>query len=162
MSIVYIIYSPIGAGKSTLAKRLAAETGAVHFSIDEWMHYLFSADEPEQLNLDWVLLRVNRCETLIWQVCLPILKTGADVILDLGFLTIEKRQYFRKLALDAGFQFINHFIDANQHQRRERVIERNKMKGETYSFEVTNEMFDWADAAFQWPADIELKECTHA
>ena len=35
-----------GAGKTTYARQLAAELGAVRFSIDEWMMALFGPDVP--------------------------------------------------------------------------------------------------------------------
>jgi len=162
MPTVHIIFGPIGAGKSTLARRMASENQAVRFSIDEWMHHLYSADRPDQLSLAWALPRVHRCETLIWQTCLPILQAGTDVVLDLGFMTLEKRQYHQKLALEAGYLVTKHFVDADRQLRRERVMERNKGESETYSFEVTDAMFDGVDAVFQWPTDLELKECANA
>tara|TARA_R110000824_G_scaffold155226_1_gene327512 strand:+ start:61200 stop:61688 length:489 start_codon:yes stop_codon:yes gene_type:complete len=162
MATVHIIFGPLGAGKSTLAKRLVEENKAICFSIDEWMHDLFDEDRPAQLSLAWVWPRVRRCEARIWKTCVPILQAGNDVVLDLGFMTVESREQQRKLTVDAGFQVANHFVDADRQVRRERVLQRNKQKGETYSFEVTGPMFDAMDAGFQRPSDLELKECVDA
>lgn len=162
MPTVHIIFGPLGAGKSTLARRLATENLAVRFSIDEWMHHLYNADRPDQLSLAWVWPRVRRCETIIWQTCLPILQAGIDVVLDLGFMTLENRQHHRKLALEAGYLVANHFVDADRQLRRERVMQRNVAKGETYTFEVSGAMFDAMDAGFQQPTELELKECANA
>ncbi|MDO8422933.1 MAG: ATP-binding protein [Parvibaculum sp.] len=162
MATVHIIFGPLGAGKSTLARQLVADHQAIRFSIDEWMHHLYDADRPEQLGLNWVWPRVRRCETLIWQTCLPILQAGNDVVLDFGFMTFESRQLHRTLALEAGFQVAGHFVDADRQLRRERVLQRNKVKGETFTFEVTGPMFDAMDAGFQRPTDLEMKECVGA
>ena len=162
MATVHIIFGPLGAGKSTLARRLAADSKAIRFAIDEWMHDLYDADRPDQLSLAWVWPRVRRCEALIWKTCLPILEAGNDVVLDLGFMTLESRQQQRKLAVDAGYQVANHFVDADRAVRRDRILLRNKQKGETYSFEVTGPMFDAMDAGFERPTGAEMKECVGA
>src|SRR5689334_16988583 len=44
--LVHLICGSTGAGKTTYARRLADEIGAVVFSIDEWMAALFWMDAP--------------------------------------------------------------------------------------------------------------------
>lgn len=65
MGTIHIVFGPQGAGKSTYARALAADVAGVRFSIDEWMHELYSADSPTPLRLDWVMVRVQRCERRI-------------------------------------------------------------------------------------------------
>ncbi|PCE30607.1 AAA family ATPase [Burkholderia ubonensis] len=159
MATVHLIFGPLGAGKSTLASRITEETQAVCFSIDAWMQQLYAADRPDPLSLAWVVPRVQRCEALIWKTCVPVLRGGIDVVLDLGFMTFENRQRFRVLADETGHRVANHFVDADRSLRKERVMQRNDAKGETYAFEVSAAMFDVMDALFERPSAIELKEC---
>jgi predicted kinase len=80
---VHLIYGPVGAGKSTYAKKLSAEKNAIHFAIDEWMHSLFGEDKPERMDMTWTMTRVQRCEAQIWLTCMQILASGRDVVLEL-------------------------------------------------------------------------------
>jgi hypothetical protein len=69
----HLIYGPTAAGKSTYARKLAAEAHGVRFSIDEWMHALFGADVPERMDMSWVTPRVSRCQAQVSSVARQIL-----------------------------------------------------------------------------------------
>jgi predicted kinase len=64
--LVHLICGSTGAGKTTFATALAEATGAVYFSIDEWMTNLFLPDSPQPIVSTWTLPRVERCYTQIW------------------------------------------------------------------------------------------------
>ena len=85
MATAHLICGSTGAGKTTYALKLAGVTGAIRFTIDEWMARLFLPDAPEPLTFQWALERVIRCENQILAVCGQIAPLGRDVILDLGF-----------------------------------------------------------------------------
>src|SRR5712664_415042 len=104
MPSVHIIFGPLGAGKSTLARQLSMKVNGVRFSIDEWMHRLYGADLPNPISLAWILPRVQRCEDQMWQTSLQILTSGRDVVLDQGFMTEADRTRIRRLARQAGCQ----------------------------------------------------------
>jgi predicted kinase len=159
VSSVHIVFGPLGAGKSTLARQLSAKVNGIRFSTDEWMQRLYSADLTSPISLAWVLPRVQRCEAQIWQTCLQILASGIDVVLDQGFATEADRARIRLLARQAGHQVYSYFVDADQQVRRQRVMHRNVEKGETYAFDVTGPMFDVMDSRFERPTQLELKEC---
>lgn len=72
----HLIYGPTVAGKSTYARKLAAEKKAVRFAINEWMHALFAEDRPEKMDLAWVMSRAARCQSRIWATCTQILAAG--------------------------------------------------------------------------------------
>ena len=42
MATAYLVVGFAGAGKTTLARKLAAEKGAVRFTPDDWMESLFA------------------------------------------------------------------------------------------------------------------------
>lgn len=77
-------------------------------------------------------------------------------MLDLGFTKIESRQNFRRLAADIGAEVQIHVLDAPYAVRKERVMNRNLEKGETFSFEVSPMMFDFMEKEFQRPTEEEL------
>ena len=145
MGNIHLVLGPQGAGKSTYARQLAQQESAVRFSIDEWMQSLFGPDLPKALSLSWIMERVQRCEKQIWSITAQISQAGGNVVLDLGFTKIESRKAFRQLAADIGAEVQLHVLDAPYATRKERVMNRNTEKGETYSFEVTPMMFDFME-----------------
>ncbi|QAU33721.1 hypothetical protein EKL02_05710 [Janthinobacterium sp. 17J80-10] len=57
MQTAYLVYGPVGAGKSTYARTLAADRNAIRFAIDEWMQTLFGDDRPAAMDLAWAMAR---------------------------------------------------------------------------------------------------------
>ena len=155
---VHIVFGPQGAGKTTYARKLANETGAVQFSIDEWMAELFGPDLPNPIDFSWVMERVRRCEARVWSTASDVAGRGVDVVLDLGFMKAQQRSRFVALAQEIGLAAQLHFVTAPHALRRERVMARNASKGETYSFEVTPAMFDFMESQFESPSENELAE----
>ena len=153
---VHLIYGPSGAGKSTHAHQLATDHHAVRFAIDDWMHGLYGDDRPARLDMAWVLPRLRRCEALIWQTSRQILDTGRDVVLDLGLMRRADRARLKNLAAAAGHAVQPCFVNADRALRWQRVQRRNADKGDGYSFEVTQAMFDGAEAFFEPPTEEEL------
>ena len=156
MSKIHIVFGPQGAGKSTYSKKLSKEVKGIHLSIDDWMWKLFGADLPKPMNLKWIMERVERCEKQIWAISKQIAESGGNVILDLAFTKMAKRDLFIKLAKEHNLMTQLHFVDAPHAIRRQRVLDRNNEKGETYSFEVTPSMFDFMETQFEKPSEREL------
>jgi predicted kinase len=155
MATVHVIYGPVGAGKTTFGRAFAAERGALFFCLDEWMANLFMMDAPAPITLEWALPRTQRCERQIWTVARQPLALGSDVILELGFFTREQRARVRDLVTSAGFAFEVHVLDVPREVRRERVRLRNQ-GGATYTVEVDDAMFDWAEGYYEPLDDAEL------
>ncbi|MBE9553908.1 MAG: ATP-binding protein [Proteobacteria bacterium] len=155
MPTVHLICGPTGAGKTTFARELAAERGALRFSIDEWMANLFAADTPDPLTFEWAIERVGRCETQIWQTGLAALAAGRDIVLDLGFTTREQRDRFRTQAVEASYNVSLHHVTAARDLRLDRVRTRNHDRSEVFAFEVTDGMFEFMEDRFELPAEEE-------
>ena len=90
--------------------------------------------------------------TLVSQ--LEISKT--DSILDLGLSKFEHREKFRKFADLNGYELRTHFLDIPKETRLNRVMKRNKEKGETFEFEVSKENFDFMENWFEKPTKKEM------
>ena len=91
MPTVHMICGTLGAGKTTLARRLARETEGVRFSLDEWIMQLFGSEAPEPMQYLWWVEHAQRCSLQIWALCRQLLSHDRDVILDFGFPTREHR-----------------------------------------------------------------------
>ncbi len=144
-----------GAGKSTYARKLADELGALRFSIDEWMVALFWADSPQPIEFAWAMERVNRCEAQIFAMAQQAAARGLPALLDLGFTTTAHRDKFRALAEQAGLSAAVHFVDVPTDERWRRVEQRNAEKGETYSLCVDRGMFDFMEGLWEPPTEAE-------
>jgi predicted kinase len=151
----HMILGPVGAGKTTYGRAFAGTQRAVFFCIDEWMATLFMMDAPTPIRLDWALPRTQRCEQQIWNVARQLHALGSDVVLELGFFTREQRDRFRSRASAAGIEIEVHVLDLPREVRRERVRERNRGSA-TYTVEVDDAMFDWAESYYEPPGDDEL------
>ncbi|WP_213950119.1 ATP-binding protein [Luteibacter sp. dw_328] len=159
--IAYLICGKVGSGKTTYATRLATERQAPIFSIDAWMVTLFGADTPSSgaggpIDFAWYAERVDRCEAMIWELCKQQIAQHRNVVLDLGFLRVARRQRFVEWAAAAGAEVQVHLLEVDITTRRERVAARNRLRAGTFSFAVTDEMFDFAETLFEPLAATEI------
>lgn len=157
MPKVHLICGAVGAGKTTFAAKFSRETGAVLFSIDEWMTCLFTPDLQGDIEYDWAMERIGRMENLIWSHVRQLMKLDVDVVLDLGLLQRDHRQKFYDLAVQDTFDITLHYINLDRETRWGRVQNRNKKKGDTYTMEVDRKMFDFCENLFESPSAEELK-----
>jgi predicted kinase len=156
---LHVIFGPSGAGKSTYAKDLARRAPAIHFAIDEWMARLFAADMPEPLEFEWMMERVERCEAQIWSTAAAAMASGASVILDLGLMRRSDRARVAEIAQACELPLQFHFVTAPQAVRRDRVLQRNEVRGDTFSIEVTPDMFNFIEGVYEAPEPGELVGC---
>lgn len=154
---LHVIFGPSGAGKSTYAKQLARSEPAVHFAIDEWMARLFAADMPEPLEFEWMMARVERCEAQIWSVAASTMAAGTSVVLDLGLMRKTDRARVAEIAEACELPLQFHFVTASSDVRRARVLERNEVRGETFSIDVSPDMFDFIEGVYEAPDADELE-----
>ncbi len=157
MARLILVCGPTGAGKTTYSISLCQQIKAIRFSIDPWMQTLFASDMTS-LDFDWMMERVERCYTQIWEVAEQILKIDGNVILDLGFTTKEQRDVFSKRGAKLNINAEVHYLDAPQDVRKQRVKTRNQEKDPSvYAFEVTDMMFNFMEPRFEVPDQDELK-----
>jgi predicted kinase len=155
MTTVHLVTGNVGAGKTTYSIALAQRLGAIRFSIDEWMATLFHADQPASLNLEWTLELLERIEKQIWSL---IPQIAVDVVLDLGLSMKAHRDLQRSRAAALGLRTKLHYLEVDLATRRSRVSQRNSERGDSFAFEVTEEMIDFMEGWFEPPSAGELSD----
>jgi predicted kinase len=158
MPAVHMICGTLGAGKTTLARRLAGETGGIRFSLDEWIMQLFGTEVPEPMQFPWWHERAQRCSSQIWPLCTQLLSHELDVILDFGFALRQHRAEYLALAHAAGAQVKLYVVNADAELRRQRVRARNEQRRETFALTVTDGMFDGSETCWEPPTSDELAQ----
>jgi predicted kinase len=155
---VHLILGPVGAGKSTFAIRLANRHAAIRFTLDEWMAILFRQDRPDNGIVEWYVERTARCIDQIWILATQLLAIGTDVILEIGLLERRERERFYERADDAGFELTIYVLDAPRDVRRQRVEQRNRAQGPTFSMLVPAAIFELASD--RWDP-LDRDECAN-
>ncbi|MBE9489530.1 MAG: ATP-binding protein [Bacteroidetes bacterium] len=155
--MIHLIVGNTGSGKTTYSNNLKKDINGIVFSIDKWNNTLFMKDKTNKDGLEWFLERIERAESLILNLVLQLENTNIDSILDLGLSKFEHREKFRKFANKNGIELKLHFLDILKETRKQRILGRNKTKGETYEFEVTKENFEFMEGWFEKPTDLELE-----
>lgn len=118
----HLLHGFIGSGKTTFARMLEQELPAVRLTHDEWMVRLFGQNPPEELYRAYF----DKVENLTWQMAESVLRTGGDVILDLGFWSRESRNVARRRVSAAGAVAKFYSMDCPDHIMRGRVLARSE------------------------------------
>lgn len=154
---LHVVFGPCAAGKTTYALALAQREHAVPFVLDEWGVRLFGPDVQGPLEFPWMLERLARCSALIWSTAEAVLAAGAPVVLDVGAMSRAHRDRIGEMAGAKGLRPQWHFVDAPREVRRARVAARNASKSATFVAEVTPEMFEMLEGAYDPPSPAELE-----
>lgn len=152
---LHLLVGPVGAGKSTYARRRAVETAGVFLDLDTWMVRLFGGDaRPAENVLAWYLERRDRCRELLWDVTLDVLRSGTDVLLEAGLVSAVDREACYRRARAEDLRTIVYLVDAPRDVRRERVLRRNQAPTE-FTQIVPLAFFERASDAWEAPSDAE-------
>lgn len=136
-----------GAGKTTLARRIAADEGILRLTPDEWMAPLFGHHDAAG--------RRDILEgRMIW-VAHQVLGSGSSVVLDFGCWTPEERYAIRAVAESAGAEFDLREASVDEPTRRARATARWESEpGST--FPMSESDHDAYLAAYRPPSPAEL------
>lgn len=135
-----------GSGKTTEARRLAADLGAVRLSPDEWM-----AD----LGIDlWDEPMRDRLERVLWDLAQELLRLGQSVILESGFWLRsdrdEKRTGARTIGAAVELRYLYVPLDELSRRLEARVV------SEAGAARISRSDLERFAASFQPPDDDEL------
>ncbi|MEU4192581.1 ATP-binding protein [Kribbella sp. NPDC026611] len=138
-----------GSGKTSYARRLEEERGAVRLTPDVWMEALFNTNEVDGRR--WVLE-----SELLWGVAARVLTLGVDAILDYGCWSEEERELFRTRARDLGAQTEIVFLDPPFEVLWDRISRRNDNLPPG-TFRITRDELMEYSARFYRPTEAELQ-----
>ena len=147
---LHLVCGKIGAGKSTLCARLAAEPATLLISEDHWMAHLY----PGELNdlADYVRLSA-RLRAAMTSHIVAVVKTGLSVVLDFPANTPGQRTWMRELIDASGAAHVLHLLDVPDEVCKARLRARNA-SGE-HPFETSDEQFDLFTSHFAPPTPDE-------
>jgi predicted kinase len=148
---LYCICGKIAAGKTSLARKLAAEHGAVLICEDEWLVRL----EVEG-NLDDFWEHARRFRAAVGPHIIDLLRLGISVVLDAPANTPKQRAWLRSLFEAAGARHELHLIEATDELCKARLRTRNETMPEgVYFGHVPEEIFDTVNRLIVPPTEAE-------
>ena len=106
-----------GAGKTTLARQLAATRSAVRLTKDEWLWALGSTR--------WDRPTGERIEEQLWRLAQEILSLGLSVVLDFGLWARIERDEMRTAARALGVGVELHYLIVPNDELWRRIEARN-------------------------------------
>lgn len=106
-----------GAGKTTLATKLAESRRAVRLTKDEWQWALGSSPWDRQVG--------EKLEGELWRLSQELLQLGVSVVLDFGLWSRVERDQLRTEARRLGVGVELHFLDAPVDELWRRIEQRN-------------------------------------
>src|SRR5438876_2177533 len=119
---LHLFCGKIAAGKSTLAKRIAAETGAVLVAEDFWLKRLY----PDELKTVADYVRYSaRLREVMGPHLVAMLRGGTSVALDFPANKVGFRQWMRGIIDRAGTAHQLHFLDVADETCLARLRARN-------------------------------------
>ena len=147
---MYLLCGKIAAGKSTLARRLAARPGTLLISEDHWTSTLFADDLKtiEDYGRYSARLRAAMAPHVV-----DILRQGLSVVLDFPANTVRNREWMRSLIAQADVAHELHHLDVPDTVCRQRLRQRNA--GGAHPFQVSDAEYDQFTRYFVAPGPDE-------
>ena len=141
----------MAAGKSSLARDLAARENAVLLVQDEFVDALFSG---EITDVQAFVQRYSRLKNALTPHICALLSRGISVVLDFAAATKAQRVWFRELIERTKVAHELHFVDASDALCKSQL--RNRSKGLPAGTPWTTEAdFETINAYFQPPTEDE-------
>lgn len=147
---LHLLCGKIGAGKSTLAKRLAAAPATVLVSEDAWLAALY----PNEIQALADYVRCSgRLRTVMAAHVQALLRAGVSVVLDFPSNTVQTRLWARGVFEGAAAAHRLHLLDVPDAVCKARLRARNASG--THPFETSDAQFDQISSHFVAPSGDE-------
>jgi predicted kinase len=147
---LYLLCGKIAAGKSTLARRLAARPATLLISEDHWTSNLFSGDLK---TIDDYGRFSARLRAAMGPHIVDILLRGLSIVLDFPANTVSNRNWMRSLITRANVAHELHALDVSDTICKQRLRERNE--GGEHPFQVSEADYDLFTSYFVPPGPSE-------
>jgi len=152
--LLHLICGLPGSGKTTLAKSIAASTGAIRFSPDEWIKDIWN-DKAETEGNQFR----DQIEQLQWKTAKQMMQNSISVIIEWGTWGRTEREKLRDEAKNVGAGVKFYYLDISREILKERVLLRNQGT-DRHEFYIPPEeietFLDECFKSFQIPTDEEL------
>ena len=146
---LYLLCGKIAAGKSTLARRLAARPATLLISMDHWMSIMFPT---ENRTIEDFALLSARLRAAMGPHIVDILRQDLSVVLDFPANTVSWRlDAFGVSEADVAHKL--HVLDVPEALCKERLRQRNE--GGEHPYQVSEATFDLFTSYFAFPAPDE-------
>ena len=147
---LYLLCGKVAAGKSTLARRLAARPATLLISEDHWTSNLF-ADELRTID-DYGRLSA-RLRAAMGPHIVDILRQGLSIVLDFPANTPGIRNWMRSLITQSGAAHELRLLDVPDRICKQRLRERNESG--RHPFQVSEAEYDLFTSYFVPPGPRE-------
>jgi predicted kinase len=147
---LHMLCGKIASGKSTLARRLAAEPETVLLSEDHFLSRLYPG---EIVDLQDFVRCSGRLREAIGPHIEALLRSGISVVLDFHANTLASRGWMRGLFESAEASHILHLLDATDEECLERLRLRNALGAHDY--QISEEVFAIFTSHFAPPSEDE-------
>lgn len=134
-------------GKTTAARRIEVDRGALRLTKDEWVKALYGQENPPSAQ--------DVIEGRLVEVGLRVLELGNDVVIDFGLWSRDERSALRQAAADRGAAVAVHYFEVTAAEQRRRADQRQAEAPHTTWPMSDDELAAWA-AAFDVPTPGEL------
>ena len=134
---LHLLCGKIAAGKSTLARRLAARPATLLISEDHWTSILFAGDLG---TIDDYTRYSARLRAAMGPHVVALLRQGLSVVLDFPANTVGQRTWMRSLIAEAKVAHELHLLDVPDAVCKERLRGRNE--GGEHPFQVSDAEYD--------------------
>jgi len=148
---LHFISGRLASGKTTLARRLADQEGAVLICEDLWLTKLNDGISSFEDYLKWS----RRCRSVMGPLVIQMLEAGTSVVLDFAGNTPSERKWVRSLFETAQAKHVLHYLDVPEGECLARLKVRNQTKPEGLYFATTSEDDFFAIARWFQPPTTE-------
>ena len=153
MAKVIMLCGKIASGKSVYAEKLEKQENAVMLSVDELVLSILGSDLGEKH--DEI---TDRIQAYLLSKAAQIASAGANVLLDWGFWTRERRSAARTFFEERGIQCEFHYIDVPDAVWRRNIAIRNQAvcAGEARAYYVDEGLLKKLESLFETPHKDEI------
>jgi predicted kinase len=152
--MLHLICGLPGSGKTILAKSIAASTGSIRFSPDEWIKDIWVDKAESEGNQ-----HRDQIEQLQWKMAKQMLQNSIGVIIEWGTWGRNEREKLRDEARAVGAKVKFYYLNVSREILKKRILSRNQ-KFDRHEFNIQeNEIETFLDYCFnslQIPTDEEL------
>lgn len=153
MAKALLICGKIASGKSVYAEQIKREENAVMLSVDELVLSILGNDlggKHDEIT--------DRIQAYLFAKSLEIIRAGANVLLDWGFWTREKRSAARTFYESRGILCEFHYIDTPDEVWRRNIELRNRAvaEGKTSAYFVDEGLMRKLESLFEVPDREEI------